>query len=168
MGVAYLVFRGFNSVTRFIMACTPCPPLILSTCLLEWLQLSSTDSSRHHPQAMARSHQPFRHAPFPTSLPSPAQPLVFSINARWGTPNFHTSFHPASLASTICVFIQLQLDCTSLTNIMLFRYLHLGFRAPEHLMERSRVSLVWAILRVRHPLLAARVDMHDYDDVRFV
>jgi hypothetical protein len=49
-----------------------------------------------------------------------------------------------------------------------FRYLHLGFRAPTHLMARERVRVVWAILRQRHPLLAATVEMHDYDDVRFV
>ncbi|KAF9654197.1 hypothetical protein BDM02DRAFT_3086110 [Thelephora ganbajun] len=47
-------------------------------------------------------------------------------------------------------------------------YLHLGFRAPKHIMERERVRVVWAILRQRHPLLAATVEMHDYDDVRFV
>ena len=35
-------------------------------------------------------------------------------------------------------------------------------------MTRERVRVVWAILRQRHPLLAATVEMHDYDDVRFV
>ena len=50
----------------------------------------------------------------------------------------------------------------------LLRYLHLGFKAPNHLMTRERVRVVWAILRQRHPLLAATVEMHDYDDVRFV
>lgn len=48
------------------------------------------------------------------------------------------------------------------------RYLHLGFKAPDHVMERERVRVVWAILRQRHPLLAATVEMHDYSDVRFV
>ena len=48
------------------------------------------------------------------------------------------------------------------------RYLHLGFRAPSHLVERSHVSLVWAIMRVRHPLLASKVKMNEYDDVRFM
>ncbi|TFK56647.1 hypothetical protein OE88DRAFT_1640541 [Heliocybe sulcata] len=49
-------------------------------------------------------------------------------------------------------------------------YLHLGFKAPEHLATRARVSTVWAIMRVRHPLLAARVEMQEgvYDDIRFV
>ncbi|CAL1695027.1 unnamed protein product [Somion occarium] len=47
-------------------------------------------------------------------------------------------------------------------------YLHLGFRAAEQFVRRSRVATVWAILRLRHPLLAATVEMHDYDDVRFV
>ena len=49
-----------------------------------------------------------------------------------------------------------------------FRYLHIGFNAPEHLVERARVRLVWGILRVRHPLLACTVTMHSYEDVRFV
>ena len=48
------------------------------------------------------------------------------------------------------------------------RYLHLGFHAPSHLVERSHVSLVWAIMRVRHPLLASKVKMNEYDDVRFM
>ncbi|KIJ66266.1 hypothetical protein HYDPIDRAFT_109260 [Hydnomerulius pinastri MD-312] len=46
-------------------------------------------------------------------------------------------------------------------------YLHLGFNAPEHLVRRARVRVVWAILRVRHPLLASTVTMHNYEDVRF-
>jgi len=48
------------------------------------------------------------------------------------------------------------------------RYLHLGFLAPEHLVRRARVRMVWAILRVRHPLLASKVVMHDYNDIKFV
>ncbi|KAI0778372.1 hypothetical protein BD413DRAFT_630739 [Trametes elegans] len=47
-------------------------------------------------------------------------------------------------------------------------YLHLGFKAPERVARRSRVSTVWAILRLRHPLLCARAEMRDYDDVRFI
>ncbi|KAJ6621220.1 hypothetical protein B0H10DRAFT_2175488 [Mycena sp. CBHHK59/15] len=47
-------------------------------------------------------------------------------------------------------------------------YLHLGLRSPPQVMRRSRVALVWSILRLRHPLLAARVQMHDYNDIRFV
>ncbi|KAF8913145.1 hypothetical protein CPB84DRAFT_1812064 [Gymnopilus junonius] len=47
-------------------------------------------------------------------------------------------------------------------------YLHLGCRAPSHLVERPRVSVVWAILRVRHPLLASRVRMNDYNDITFL
>ncbi|KAK7058449.1 hypothetical protein VNI00_002083 [Paramarasmius palmivorus] len=49
-------------------------------------------------------------------------------------------------------------------------YLHLGFRAPEHVAKRSRVSRVWAILRLKHPLLASSVSMQDfnYDDIKFV
>lgn len=48
------------------------------------------------------------------------------------------------------------------------RYLHLGCRAPTRLVNRERVRLVWTILRLRHPLLASTVKMHNYDDVRFV
>ncbi|THV07508.1 hypothetical protein K435DRAFT_788427 [Dendrothele bispora CBS 962.96] len=47
-------------------------------------------------------------------------------------------------------------------------YLHLGFRASAFLMNRQSIALVWSILRIRHPLLASSVEMHDYEDVRFV
>jgi hypothetical protein len=47
-------------------------------------------------------------------------------------------------------------------------YLHLGFVAPEHAVRRARVLIVWAILRIRHPLLASKVIMQDYEDVKFV
>ncbi|KAI9460527.1 hypothetical protein BJY52DRAFT_1203761 [Lactarius psammicola] len=47
-------------------------------------------------------------------------------------------------------------------------YLHLGFKSPERIMVWGRVRAAWAILRMRHPLLASRVVMRDYDDVRFV
>jgi hypothetical protein len=47
-------------------------------------------------------------------------------------------------------------------------YLHLGFRASAQLVQRTRVRAVWAILRVRHPLLASKVVMRDYDAVSFV
>ncbi|KAH8099348.1 hypothetical protein BXZ70DRAFT_1000890 [Cristinia sonorae] len=47
-------------------------------------------------------------------------------------------------------------------------YLHLGFRAADNFVAPARVRAVWAILRLRHPLLCASVQMHDYDDIRFV
>ncbi|THH04131.1 hypothetical protein EW146_g10256, partial [Bondarzewia mesenterica] len=47
-------------------------------------------------------------------------------------------------------------------------YLHLGFKAPERLVSRARVRAVWAVLRMRHPLLASRTAMRSYEDVRFV
>ncbi|KAH7916416.1 hypothetical protein BJ138DRAFT_1121796 [Hygrophoropsis aurantiaca] len=56
----------------------------------------------------------------------------------------------------------------SRTNGVNDMYLHLGFDAPEHMIQCARVRVVWAILRIRHPLLASKVIMHDYDDVRFV
>ncbi|KAF8956058.1 hypothetical protein BDZ97DRAFT_1672230 [Flammula alnicola] len=46
-------------------------------------------------------------------------------------------------------------------------YLHLGCRAPPHLVEHRRVALVWAIMRIRHPLLASKVKMTTYEDVSF-
>jgi hypothetical protein len=48
------------------------------------------------------------------------------------------------------------------------RYLHLGFRAPNVLVQHERVCMVWAILRLRHPLLSSKIQMHDYNDTRFV
>ncbi|TCD62410.1 hypothetical protein EIP91_006938 [Steccherinum ochraceum] len=47
-------------------------------------------------------------------------------------------------------------------------YLHLGFRATKAQVSSERVKTVWAILRLRHPLLCASVHMHDYGDIRFV
>ncbi|KAF8167602.1 hypothetical protein B0H34DRAFT_645497 [Crassisporium funariophilum] len=46
-------------------------------------------------------------------------------------------------------------------------YLHLGCHVPERFVERHRVSVVWAIMRLRHPLLASKVIMYDYEDIRF-
>jgi hypothetical protein len=36
------------------------------------------------------------------------------------------------------------------------------------LVLRPRVRAAWAILRMRHPLLAAHVVMQDYDNIKFV
>ncbi|KAJ3721745.1 hypothetical protein C8R42DRAFT_580772 [Lentinula raphanica] len=47
-------------------------------------------------------------------------------------------------------------------------YLHLGFSAQPRTLARDRVALVWAILRLKHPLLACCVEMHSYNDIRFV
>jgi len=47
-------------------------------------------------------------------------------------------------------------------------YLHLGFTTQSRTVERDRIAHVWAILRLRHPLLASSVEMHDYHDIRFV
>ncbi|PPR02704.1 hypothetical protein CVT26_009807 [Gymnopilus dilepis] len=47
-------------------------------------------------------------------------------------------------------------------------YLHLGVRAPSDLVHRQRVCFVWAILRLRHPLLASAVRMKDYSDIAFL
>ncbi|EKM84094.1 hypothetical protein AGABI1DRAFT_104077 [Agaricus bisporus var. burnettii JB137-S8] len=47
-------------------------------------------------------------------------------------------------------------------------YLHLGFKASTGRLTPDRFLLVWAILRLRHPLLAARVELCAYDDIRFI
>ena len=52
--------------------------------------------------------------------------------------------------------------------ICIFSCLYVDFHAPEHLIARARVRVVWAILRARHPLLASKVVMRDYADVSFV
>jgi len=36
------------------------------------------------------------------------------------------------------------------------------------LVLRPRVRAAWAILRMRHPLLASHVAMQDYDNIKFV
>ncbi|KAF8735009.1 hypothetical protein AX14_002919 [Amanita brunnescens Koide BX004] len=46
-------------------------------------------------------------------------------------------------------------------------YLQLGCQINPALIVRDRVCLVWAIMRLRHPLLASTVRMNDYHDVRF-
>lgn len=48
------------------------------------------------------------------------------------------------------------------------RYLHLGFSAQPQSIRRDRVANAWAILRLKHPLLACNIEMHDYDDIKFV
>ena len=87
------------------------------------------------------------------------------MSARWATPSFPTTYPLAPVGSTTCAFPPF----STFSNLPApLRYLHLGFKAPVHVMTRERVRVVWAILRQRHPLLAASVEMHDYDDVRFV
>lgn len=64
-------------------------------------------------------------------------------------------------------FSQHATRCAALTACS-YRYLHLGFKASAYIVQRSRVCTVWAILRIRHPMLCARVEMRDYDDVGFM
>ena len=92
--------------------------------------------------------------------------LKLATSARWETPSSPTTYHLVPMGLTTCAFSPFL--SLSRTYSFLFRYLHLGFKAPDHAMTRERVRVVWAILRQRHPLLAAAVEMHDYDDVRFV
>src|ERR1700733_13989323 len=93
-----------------------------------------------------------------------AAPSVSSVSLD--TVNFLIISLLAQMASMTC----LRLFCYRIppANILVDRYLHLGFRAPERLVGRERIRLVWAILRNRHSLLASKVEMKDYDDVRFV
>lgn len=48
------------------------------------------------------------------------------------------------------------------------RYLHLKLFCPPQILLPSRVLLVWALLRLRHPLLASRVEVRQLDDIYFV
>jgi hypothetical protein len=56
----------------------------------------------------------------------------------------------------------------SFFQLWYFRYLYIGFRASPELVQRERVRSVWAILRIRHPFLASKIEMRDYNDVSFV
>ncbi|TFK36994.1 hypothetical protein BDQ12DRAFT_736718 [Crucibulum laeve] len=47
-------------------------------------------------------------------------------------------------------------------------YLHLGCHGPIALVERPRICLIWAVLRLRHPLLASKIEMRDYNDIKFI
>jgi hypothetical protein len=49
----------------------------------------------------------------------------------------------------------------------LYRHMRLSFSAPACLITRSRIVSAWAIMRLRHPLMAATVKMHNYEDIRF-
>lgn len=46
----------------------------------------------------------------------------------------------------------------------------MAFLAPMGLITLSRLKIVWAIILLRHPLLASQVEMEegDYDSARFV
>lgn len=47
-------------------------------------------------------------------------------------------------------------------------YLSLSCRINASYYGRERVRILWALMRLRHPMLASKVRMHDYDDVRFM
>ncbi|KAL7414329.1 hypothetical protein BDY24DRAFT_339718 [Mrakia frigida] len=47
-------------------------------------------------------------------------------------------------------------------------YLHLKLLAPTSLFLPSRVLLVWALLRIRHPLIGSVVEERGVDDIYFV
>ncbi|CAE7215678.1 unnamed protein product [Rhizoctonia solani] len=57
-----------------------------------------------------------------------------------------------------------QLGCNELSYFLPSRadgvndmYLHLGFRAPPELITPSRLHAIWAVQRLKHPLLASRI-----------
>lgn len=114
---------------------------------------------------------------------TPEQPAVVAptsderVDVRYERKmgNSELSYYLPSRANGVndmCVLGFLSLDLSPGASLSLFlhhlRYLHLGFKAPTHIMKRERVRVAWAIFRQRHPSLAATVEMHDYDDVRFV
>ena len=106
-------------------------------------------------------HRSLPHLPLMTNV-RPA------MNVRWGTASSLTTCRLVPMVSTTCMPSSPQMLMPCLNLPFALRYLHLGFKAPPHVIERERVRVVWAILRQRHPLLASTVEMHDYDDVRFV
>jgi len=87
------------------------------------------------------------------------------LSAHLGIPKPPTFCLLAKMGSTICMYL---LDVVLLFFTTTYRYLHLGFRASSSIMNRQSIALVWSILRIRHPLLASQVEMHDYNDIRFV
>lgn len=100
-----------------------------------------------------------------TPPPTDAQPEV-RYERKMG--DSEVSYYLPSRANGVNDMYALPCFPSATRSFVAFRYLHLGFKAPTRVMERERVRVVWAILRQRHPLLAASVEMHDYDDVRFV
>jgi hypothetical protein len=98
----------------------------------------------------------------------------------WTQTDGHVE-HPLSLEESDMtqkkpgIYLERQLGETELSYYLPSRgdgvndmYLELGGRVNPSLIERERVRLVWAIMRLSHPLLASKVCMHDYDDVRFI
>lgn len=116
-------------------------------------------------------------ATYTEHLPSPALSDVSAHSNQGYLPARHherrlgdteaSYFLPSRESGVNDMFVVWSLS-DALLILALNRYLHLGFNAPARYVRRSRVRLVWAILRVRHPLLASRVQMHDYEDIRFV
>jgi hypothetical protein len=93
-----------------------------------------------------------------------------TTSAHWETARSRTTFKAGRRESTTCSHpSRLRGDPNSLTSLN-DRYLHLGFKAPLRLVLRPRVRAAWAILRMRHPLLASHVVMQeqDYENIRFV
>jgi hypothetical protein len=64
----------------------------------------------------------------------------------------------------MCVLFNLS---NSQPSSSLFRYLMLGLNTAGGVMARNRVNLVWAIMRIRHPLLASTIEMDSYEDIYF-
>ncbi|PPQ99567.1 hypothetical protein CVT24_005355 [Panaeolus cyanescens] len=113
---------------------------------------------------------------------APSQPHTISVptikDVISGLSSTHLQAQDASVLSTTKgvqrVLLERQLGETEVSYFLPSResgvndmYLHLGCNVPLHLVEHRRVSVVWAIMRVRHPLLASHVKMVDYNDIRF-
>ncbi|KAG8734159.1 hypothetical protein FRC10_011926 [Ceratobasidium sp. 414] len=79
-----------------------------------------------------------------TTRPLGSSELSYFLPSRGdGVNDMQVIFSPRSSSSPV-----------SLTWIYA-RYLHLGFRAPAHLLDPTRLATIWAIQRAKHPLLAA-------------
>lgn len=65
-----------------------------------------------------------------------------------------TFFRHEAMVSTTC---KMFFSCIYHILIFCARYLHLGFRAPERLIQPARVHAIWAAQRLKHPLLSAHI-----------
>lgn len=86
------------------------------------------------------------------------------LKGTWVTRSCPITCLPEVMVLTTCEYSKVQLRVRS---SFMCRYLQLGCRINSSLIERNRICLVWAIMRLYHPLLASTTRMHSYDDVRF-
>ncbi|KZV77597.1 hypothetical protein PENSPDRAFT_7426 [Peniophora sp. CONT] len=100
-----------------------------------------------------------------SALPSPDEEKTFSFGAFpvLDTPSKARARYVRQLSDNeVAYFLPSRADGVNDMCIQL------RVKAPLRLMHRERGALVWAILRMRHPLLASKIEMHDYDDIRLI